>query len=500
MVHKVQKGRVSRMAIKVLACLICALGAELSAQQVALNGKVSDAGGKAIGGAIVRLKSKPLSDTTDATGTYVLNGAVSSLNREKAFPGMGSATLANGIVGVELTRTQRVRVELLDVRGNRLKTVVEKSLSAGSYRFGTEKHGLGTGISIVRVSIGNQTERFLHAPLQGESGGADSQAGGKTSGGALSKSQAVEDALEASALGFKSKSVPITSYEGKIDITLESDFTGTCTESKSVNSTVKGSGTHSVVVETNADNGIKEGTIFRPADLGPGKKYPIVVWGEGACSRNGLDNAASMAQIASHGYFVIADGTPNGTGSRSMNSNDLEEMGKPALAYITWAIAENRKPCSKYYQSLDTSKIDANGFSCGGLLAQGTAKDPRITTWGLTSSGSFANNPTLWNAVHTPVLIIEGNQDATGAYTNGLRDYNGIVPKGKPIMFFSNKTAGHGGDLWAANGGDFTKIHLAWINWWLKGDEGATGKGALVGSGCGFCTNSNWEVKSANLP
>jgi hypothetical protein len=294
--------------------------------------------------------------------------------------------------------------------------------------------------------------------------------------------------------------MPITSYEGKIDITLESDFTGTCTESKSVNTTAKGSGTHSVVVETNADNGIKEGTIFRPSDLGSGKKYPILVWGQGACSKNGLDAAASMAEIASHGYFIIADGTPNGTGTRTMNGDDLVEMGKPALAYITWAVAENRKPCSKYYQSLDTAKIDANGFSCGGLFAQGTAKDPRITTWGLTSSGSFSDNPALWNSVHTPVLFIEGNQDATGANTNGLRDYNGIAPLGKPVMFFNHKSMGHGGDLFSANGGDFTKIHLAWMNWWLKGDVGATGKGALVGPGCGYCANSNWEVKSANLP
>jgi hypothetical protein len=493
----------------ILVCLISAMGAELSAQPIELNGKVADASGKAIGGAIVRLKSKALSDTTDASGAYALKGAATSLNREKRFPGKGSASFANGTVAVELTHPQRVRVELLDVRGNLLKTLAEQSLSAGSHRFDAEGQAPGAGVSIVRVSIGDQTGRFLYTPLQGQAGAVEARSERMASGVPLAKSatsgnsansQAVEDALETSAVGFKIQSTPITSYEGKVDITLESEFTGTCTESKSVNSNVKGSGPNKVVVETNADAGIKEGTIFRPESLGPGKKYPIVVWGEGACARNGLDNSASMAEIASHGYFVVADGTPNGTGSRPMNGDNLEEMGKPALAYITWAIAENRKPCSKYYQSLDTAKIDANGFSCGGLLAQGTAKDPRMTTWGLTSSGSFSNNPALWNAVHTPVLIIEGNQDATGAYANGLRDYNGIAPLGKPIMFFSNKTAGHGGDLWAANGGDFTKIHLAWINWWLKGDVGATGKGALVGSGCGYCTNSNWEVKSANLP
>lgn len=48
--------------------------------------------------------------------------------------------------------------------------------------------------------------------------------------------------------------------------------------------------------------------------------------------------------------------------------------------------------------------------------------------------------------------------------------------------------------------GPFTRIHLAWLNWWLKDDLGPAGKGALVGAGCSWCTDSNWEVKSANLP
>jgi hypothetical protein len=54
--------------------------------------------------------------------------------------------------------------------------------------------------------------------------------------------------------------------------------------------------------------------------------------------------------------------------------------------------------------------------------------------------------------------------------------------------------------LFSNRGGDFTKINLAWLNWWLKGDQGATGKGALVGAGCSYCSNNAWEVKSAHLP
>src|SRR4029078_9925455 len=101
---------------------------------------------------------------------------------------------------------------------------------------------------------------------------------------------------------------------------------------------------------------ISEGTIFRPTDLGGAEKYPIFVWGEGACSKNGLSNATAMAEIASYGYFVVADGTPNGSGNRTQDRSMLMAMAAPLIAYVDWAIAENGKPCSAYYQSLDTTK------------------------------------------------------------------------------------------------------------------------------------------------
>jgi hypothetical protein len=272
---------------------------------------------------------------------------------------------------------------------------------------------------------------------------------------------------------------------------------GTCTASKSAGASASGTGPHKVTVETNADPGIKEGTIFRPSDLGGTEKYPIFVWGEGGCSENGLSNSAAMGEIASHGYFVIADGVPNGTASRTMSSGDPSVMGVPLLAYVTWAIAENGKPCSAYYQSLDTTKIASNGFSCGGLMAEGTAGDPRITTWGLNSSGLLSANPTYLKTAHTPALVVLGGSGDI-AYTNGERDYTTLAGNGIPIMLFS-KALGHGGDLFSSHGGDFTKIDLAWLNWQLKGDTTAAGKGLLIGSTCPYCSDSAWEVKSQNI-
>ena len=274
-------------------------------------------------------------------------------------------------------------------------------------------------------------------------------------------------------------------------------FSGTCTASKAVAGKASGSGPHEVTIETNSDPGIEEGTIFRPSDLGGAQKYPIFVWAQGGCSQDGLSSRAAMAEIASHGYFVVADGTPDGGDGREQTGN-VVEMGKPLLAYIDWAIAENGKPCSAYYQSLETTKVGANGFSCGGLMAEGTAGDPRMTTWGFTSSGMFSANQAFYQTIHTPVLLIEGGPSDI-AYENGVRDYENISKLDVPVMWFS-KDIGHGGDLFSNRGGDFTKINLAWLNWWLKGDQGATGKGALVGAGCSYCSDNAWEVKSANVP
>lgn len=271
-----------------------------------------------------------------------------------------------------------------------------------------------------------------------------------------------------------------------------------CNASTAVGTRARGTGPYEVVVEVNTDPGIAEGTIFRPADLDGTAAFPIFVWGQGGCSRNGMSNAAAMTEIASHGYFVVADGTPQGSGNRTMDRAQLDAMGAPLLAYVDWAIAENAKPCSAYYRSLDVTKVAANGFSCGGLMAQGAMLDERIVTWGVTSSGMAGATQEFYDAIHTPVLFVEGGMDDV-AYDGALQGYQEIEQLGVPVMWFDT-ARGHGGDLLESDGGDFTKINLAWLNWWLKGDESETGKGMLTGDTCPYCSDPAWDVRSANLP
>jgi hypothetical protein len=268
--------------------------------------------------------------------------------------------------------------------------------------------------------------------------------------------------------------------------------TGTCTASEATGRNVSGSGPHEVVMETNSESGIACGTIYRPADLAGEEKYPILVWGEGGCSQDGLSNQAALGEIASWGYFIIADGTPGGTGACAGGQD-----GAAFLDYSTWAIAENGKSCSAYFQSLDTTKIAADGFSCGGLMSENVSGDPRFSAIGITSSGLFAPDAGLYDAMHAPFKIMNGGSGDM-AYENGLTDYKEISSRGIPIVYFSKTSAGHGGDLDQARG-DFNLVNLAWLNWRLKGDEGATGKGFLYGSTCKVCTDSGWVYQSANI-
>jgi hypothetical protein len=346
---------------------------------------------------------------------------------------------------------------------------------------------LGSGGSGANASGGTSTT----------TGGAST--GGASTGGAVSSTggQATTGGTGGATTGGTGGETTTGGTGGEATGGTGGTFTGTCTASQSANRNPSGSGSHDVVVETNSDPGIEEGTIFRPADLGPGKKYPIFVWGQGGCSRDGLSTEAAMAEIASHGYFVVADGTPGG----KEPNRELGGGGEVLLSYVDWVISENSKPCSAYYQSIDTTKVGANGFSCGGLMAAGTAADPRMTTWGHTSSGSFSVNQAFYDSIHTPVLIITGTADSLGANENGQRDFDNISARDDiPVMMFAKVGAGHGGDLWAQNGGHFTRINLAWLNWWLKGDMSATGKGMLVGGSCPYCTDNSWQIQSANLP
>ncbi|MDG4839617.1 cellulose binding domain-containing protein [Micromonospora sp. WMMD967] len=248
------------------------------------------------------------------------------------------------------------------------------------------------------------------------------------------------------------------------------------------NAAIGGSGPYPADYETSAS--LANHTIFRPQNL-PTERLPVVAWGNGGCSGNGLSQGNFLREIASHGFLAIANGAPNGSGSTT--SQMLTQS-------IDWAFAENARQGSKYYNKIDTTKVAVAGFSCGGLEAYAVSNDPRVTTTGIFSSGLLndADDYQLRRLTKPIAYFVGGPSDI--AYPNAMDDW-GKLPAGLPA-FMGNLNVGHGGTYDQTNGGEFGRVATLYFKWRLKGDN--TAGTNFVSANCGLC-RTQWTVQQKNL-
>jgi len=172
--------------------------------------------------------------------------------------------------------------------------------------------------------------------------------------------------------------------------------------------------------------------------------------------------------------------------------------GTDLIKAVNWLEAESTRAGSRFQNKVDVKRVAAMGMSCGGLMSYGASADPRIATVGIWNSGLITPDPKIYDGIHGPVIIVTGN-DTDVAYPNGKRDFESMPAK-TPIVYAVHSPVGHGGTYNQDNGGSFGPMAVAWLNWQLKGDKGATGKGYFVGNTCSVCKDSTWTVQTRSLP
>jgi dienelactone hydrolase len=283
------------------------------------------------------------------------------------------------------------------------------------------------------------------------------------------------------------------------------------------------SGPFPIVIEH--DSTLPAHTIYRPATLGP-SKHGVLVWGEGACVKNGLTFPEFLSEIASHGFVVIADGPPvmpaadgrrgaaaagppdanaaprgRGAGAppagRGGPPPTINADGTPLTAAIDWLARESADRNSRFYQKVDTSRVAAMGMSCGGLMSYNVSADPRIATVGIWNSGLLQPDEKIFAGLHSSVIIVTGGESDI-AYANGKRDFE-TMPARVPVFYGVYPSVGHGGTYNEDNGGAFGVAAVAWLKWQLLNDTTAGGKGYFVGNNCGLCGNAQWKIDSRSL-
>lgn len=292
-------------------------------------------------------------------------------------------------------------------------------------------------------------------------------------------------------------------------------------------STPLGSGPYKAIMAT--EPGAEEFVAYYPADLAAlgSRKLPVLVWGNGSCSYVGNKFRHFLTDIASHGYFALAGGAmgaPDGGRSETItmaSNNALRDPlaprppaaaapanpapANPARRSVTvallskgidWAIAENKRPGSKFFNKLDTANIALMGQSCGGGLASNFGNDKRVKTVGIWSGATSRDGADAIRArLVSPTLIITGDARYDVAFYEGLPAFEAL--RTTPVFYAWRVNMSHLGTYRQTDGGELSPIAVAWLDWQLKGDQTAAKK--FKGAECGLCTQMGWHVQTKNI-
>lgn len=266
-----------------------------------------------------------------------------------------------------------------------------------------------------------------------------------------------------------------------------------------------GSGPYPALLE--ADLALPDATIYRPAALNKlGKrKLAVLIWGNGGCSNDGASAHTHLAEIASHGYLVIAPGKPL-TGPTATAGMPKPQLMKTTIQdlrmALDWALTENSRAGSPLVGLIDTRAVAAAGHSCGGMLAILLGDDPRIQTVIVHNSGIFPvlpDNPPLVmheeriDGLRRPVLFVLGGQSDV-AWRFGQDAFSKITTT---LAVLVSRDLGHNGTFSEPHGGEVAKLSVDWLQWQLRGDKNTAR--TFVGPECRLCSDSHWTIQKKNV-
>jgi dienelactone hydrolase len=248
-------------------------------------------------------------------------------------------------------------------------------------------------------------------------------------------------------------------------------------------------------------------TIYRPADLKG--RYPVVLWGNGSCVNSSFGYREFLAELASHGFIVLAIGPyRDSPAPRQPRTADpaqwppFETSYTQMLDALDWITAENRRSGSPFNGKVVVDKVAAMGHSCGGLQTVRVSTDPRITTAVVLNSGMMTDDDqymirhelkrAVLDQMHAPIAYFIGGETDI-AYANSEMDWKELQQRKIPAVN-AQMDVGHGATYSQPNGGPFVTAPLAWLQWQLKGD--AKARAMFVGDNCGLCSGGAWRLRT----
>ena len=273
-------------------------------------------------------------------------------------------------------------------------------------------------------------------------------------------------------------------------------------------------------------------TVYRPQHLETVPfDMPVVMWANGGCRRGNQEFHYFLTQLASFGYFVVANGDPNHPFTAAELHTLLQPDPAKLISGLDWALAVNADPQSPYFKRLDGSRVVMMGQSCGGREAGAASADARVTTsilWNAQYCGPVEVGPAKTTDIpprdeciarlHAPTLWVSGGPgDTTYADVQGDYERSRV-----PSVWADNPSVGHtllweddstaapvtccaGGPVHIGGGYSPSKyqnepliLSWRWLDFVLYDD--LSSRAFFLGQGCGLCERPGWSAKSKNWP
>jgi hypothetical protein len=332
------------------------------AQTIKVSGKITNASGQAVGGAIVELVKQGGKDTTGADGMYALNQTVSAM-RPGATP--ETMTITGGLLQLRLSAAAPIEMKVYDVEGNLLRKSSLLNAAAGLHTWNLEEGASPSGMMIIHASIGAETRTFRHLPLGGrESSGRSATRSAARTGAALSKMAADVDSLKVTAAGYAAKKVGLASYEATVNVALDPSGNSSDKWGGLGNPPAKSAGCGKAQGITSGKKTIQSGGKSReyiidiPSNYNPATPYRFFYvshWING--------NAQAMAD---NNYYAI--------------KTEANAAGKPAIFVAATGIGgrwgeedhplfDNLLALVEENLCIDTTRVFAIGYSFGGMIS-----------------------------------------------------------------------------------------------------------------------------------
>ena len=337
--------------------LIAAMASSLHAQTINVRGKVTNAAGQGVGGAVVELVRRGLKDTTGADGTYSITGTT-ALRR---LPQEQGIVLEGGVLRLSVARPAQVKVEVFDLNGNQLRMEAVPNASAGVYRWDLDEHSLSDQMMIIKASVGKEARTFRYAPGSGGSPDGMASAGFTPAAAFLRKAAADVDTLRITAAGFPVATAAVATWDATVNISLAPPSAGARSAGCGKTSTLKSG---KALTFTPSGGQGRTYNLRIPDDYDNATAYRLIVsihWLNGTANNvtdgnyYGLWPLANPAGGKSTTIFVAPQGIGNSwPGGNVPFITSLVEMIKGEFC-------------------IDNTRIFAEGFSMGGSMSYALA-------------------------------------------------------------------------------------------------------------------------------